>query len=273
MNNARKPDDETIELASEWTEDAVDEMLRAARSKLNKRLERFRRPPARVGIVQSPLGYMLAADGPQGLLALQFMDCADTRATIAALRERFDLAEDEAVAREIGAEIRRLLEGDSGAIQTRPVDLTLVRSDFQRAALTKLRQVPAGSVVTYQALAAAVGAPSGQRAIGNTVASNPIPIYLPCHRVIRSDGTIGNYGGGVERKLKLLRAEGFAADRQRRVPSGAVYGHWTSHIFCRPECSAARRADRRRWIIFADAVRARAAGMRACKLCRPENSD
>ena len=270
MNNTRNPNDETIELASEWNEDAIDELLRAARSRLNKRLERFRRPPARVGIVESPLGHMLAADGPRGLLALQFMDCADTRATIAALRERFDLAEDEAVSRAIGVEIERLLEGDSEAIATRPVDLTLVRSEFQRAALTKLRQVPAGSVVTYQSLAAAVGAPSGQRAIGNTVASNPIPIYLPCHRVIRSDGTIGNYGGGVERKLKLLRAEGFAPDRERRVPPEAVYGHWASRIFCRPECSAVRRADRRRWIIFADPVKARAAGMRACKLCQPE---
>jgi O-6-methylguanine DNA methyltransferase len=273
MNSSQKPSaevDEMIELEPEWTEDAIDELLRVAHSRLNSRLERFRRPQARVAAFDSRLGRLLAADGPRGLLALQFMDCADTRATIAALRESFDLAEDESIASEIGAEIERLLNGDSDAIAARAVDLTLVRSDFQRAALKKLRQVPAGSVVTYQSLAAAVGSPSSQRAIGNTVASNPIPIYLPCHRVIRSDGTIGNYGGGVERKLKLLRAEGFSADRESRVPPEAVYGHWTSRIFCRPGCSAVRRAERRRWIIFADSLKARGAGMRACKLCRPE---
>jgi O-6-methylguanine DNA methyltransferase len=129
--------------------------------------------------------------------------------------------------------------------------------------------VPAGSVISYQGLAAAIGEPSAQRAIGNTMASNPVPIYVPCHRVIRSDGSLGNYGGGPERKLKLLRAEGFGVDSQRRVSPGAVYGHWASRIFCRPSCSAVRRAQRRQWLIFADPERARQFGMRACKLCHP----
>ncbi|MBV8771987.1 MAG: methylated-DNA--[protein]-cysteine S-methyltransferase, partial [Deltaproteobacteria bacterium] len=151
----------------------------------------------------------------------------------------------------------------------RAVDLSLVESDFQRRALSRLRRVPAGSVISYQALAAAVGVPSGQRAIGNTVASNPIPIYVPCHRVIRSDGSLGNYGGGPERKLKLLRAEGFAVDVRRRMPAEAVYGHWSSRIYCRPTCTAVHRTDRRKWLIFADSERARRFGMRACKLCRP----
>ena len=161
------------------------------------------------------------------------------------------------------------MHGDAGAIARWPIDLSLVASEFHRRALSRLRQVPAGSVVSYQALAAAVGAPSAQRAVGNTVASNPVAIYVPCHRVIRSDGSIGNYGGGVERKLKLLRAEGFKVDSHRRVPPKAVYGHWTSRIFCLPTCAAVRRAERRKWIIFADAEKARSAGLRACKLCQP----
>ena len=73
--------------------------------------------------------------------------------------------------------------------------------------------------------------------------SNPVPIYVPCHRVIKSDLSIGNYGGGVDRKLKLLRAEGFAVGKDLRVPARAVMGHQRTHIFCRPECSAAKRAD------------------------------
>ena len=152
----------------------------------------------------------------------------------------------------------------------RPVDLSLVRTDFQRRALMRLRRaVPPGSVITYQALAAAVGAPSGQRAIGNTMATNPVPLYVPCHRVIRSDGTIGNYGGGVARKIKLLRAEGFSVARDHRLPAGSVMGHLVTHIFCRPQCHAAMRADRAKSVIFANSGRARSAGLRACKLCHP----
>jgi len=161
------------------------------------------------------------------------------------------------------------MRGEAELVARRPIDLSLVRSAFQRRTLMRLRRVPPGSVVTYQGLAAAMGAPTSQRAVGNTVASNPVPIYVPCHRVIRSDGSLGNYGGGSDRKLKLLRAEGFEIDRDRRLPLNAVYGHWASRIFCRPTCSALRRAERKSWLIFSDAARARRWGMRACKLCRP----
>jgi len=101
------------------------------------------------------------------------------------------------------------------------------------------------------------------------MASNPIPIFVPCHRVIRSDGTIGNYGGGVDNKIKLLRAEGFEVGRDLRLPSRAVMGHRRTGIFCRPDCSAARRADPTKMLIFADAKCAGHAGLRACKLCKP----
>ena len=149
------------------------------------------------------------------------------------LRKKFDLIENEASARRIGAEIDRVFEGDLSAM-AHPVDLSLVESDFQRRAYASLRKVPPGAVITYHGLAAAVGRPDSQRAIGNTMASNPVPIFVPCHRVIRSDGTIGNYGGGVDNKIKLLRAEGFEVGRDLRLPSRAVMGHRRTGIFCRP---------------------------------------
>jgi O-6-methylguanine DNA methyltransferase len=254
---------------AEILDDVVDELLRKAHKRLTPALARIRRPLARVAVIDSRIGPLLAAQSPRGLVALRFMDSEDTPDLLAALRHRFDVIEDDSVAVEIGQEIERLLQGDTDAISARAVDLTLVESDFQRRALTRLRRVPAGSVISYRGLAAALGVPSGQRAIGNTVASNPVPIYVPCHRVIRADGSLGNYGGGWERKLKLLRAEGFGVDPQRRVPPEAVYGHWGSRIFCRPTCSAVSHAKRRQWLIFADPERARRFGMRACKLCHP----
>lgn len=249
---------------------AVDAALRAVRPKLARTLGRARRPVARVGVIDSPVGRLLVAEGARGLLAVQFLDVPEAPDALAALRaEGFDLVEDTQAAARIGREIERYLKGDMRALD-RPVDLSLVRTDFQRRALMRLRRtVPPGSVITYQALAAAVGAPSGQRAIGNTMATNPVPLYVPCHRVIRSDGTIGNYGGGVSRKIKLLRAEGFSVARDHRLPAGSVMGHLVTHIFCRPQCHAAMRADPAKAVIFANSSRARSAGLRACKLCHP----
>jgi O-6-methylguanine DNA methyltransferase len=250
-------------------EEIMDELLHVAHARLARVLNRIRRPRARMGVINTPLGELLVAESQRGLVALQFMDSRDGAEAIAALRKKFDVAEDATIAAEVGEEIEQLMRGDADAITHRRIDLSLMESNFQRRALKWLRQVPAGSVITYQGLAAAIGAPSSQRAIGNTVAANPVPIYVPCHRVIRSDGSIGNYGGGVERKLRLLRAEGFSVDRERRVPMRAVYGHLVTRIFCRPTCAAVKRADRKKWIIFADPERARRAGLRACKLCRP----
>ena len=259
-----------IELADgEASDAAIDAMLSAVRPRLERDLAVVRRPPARVGFIDSSLGQLLAAESPRGLVALSYIDRHDSRTIISAIRQLFDPKEDPALARRVRDEIEGLLEGDASAVADRPVDFSLVPSPFQRRAFQRLRTVPAGAVVTYQSLAAAIGAPDGQRAIGNTMASNPVAIYVPCHRVIRSDGHVGNYGGGVSRKLTLLRSEGFNVDRGDRVPAAAVYGHWLSRIFCRPECSAVRRVERRRWIIFGDAESARHAGMRACKLCRP----
>lgn len=250
-------------------DEVVDRMLAAARPRLRRALRRIERPRARVGVITTALGRLLVAESSRGLLTVKYLDSRDGSDTLKELRLRFDLKEDPAMAAQIAGEIDRLLKGDPDAIARRPVDLSLVESDFQRRALKRLRTVPPGSVVTYGSLAAAVGAPSSQRAIGNTMAANPVPIYVPCHRVIRSDGTIGNYGGGIERKLKLLGAEGFRVGRGQRLPGTAVYGHQVSRIFCRPACSAVGRAERKRWLIFADSAHARGAGLRACKLCRP----
>jgi methylated-DNA-[protein]-cysteine S-methyltransferase len=90
-----------------------------------------------------------------------------------------------------------------------PVDLSLVRSDFRRSALALLRdQVGPGEVVTYGALAAASGNPRAVRAVGTACGRNPIPLIVPCHRVIPASGGIGEYGGGRERKRVLLSLEG-----------------------------------------------------------------
>jgi O-6-methylguanine DNA methyltransferase len=261
--------EESVELAAEVDATAISGLLTKVQPRLRRSLERIVRPMARIGMIESSLGRLFVAESDRGLLGVRFADIGGGAAMLTAIRQKFDFREDASAAGQIREKIERALDGDAEAASSPPVDYSLVEGAFQRRALARLRLVPAGGVVTYQALAAAIGAPSGQRAVGHAMATNPLPIFIPCHRVIRSDGTIGNYGGGVERKLQLLRAEGFRVEKGNRVPSEAVYGHWQSHIFCRPDCSAVRRADRKKWIIFSEAQRASASGMRPCKLCHP----
>ena len=92
-----------------------------------------------------------------------------------------------------------------------PVDLALVRSQFRRAALTELRAgVPAGQIVTYGKLAERLGHPRAARAVGSACATNPVPIIVPCHRVVPGSGGVGSYAGGPELKRRLLAHEGLA---------------------------------------------------------------
>jgi methylated-DNA-[protein]-cysteine S-methyltransferase len=244
----------------------VDGLLHQAHARIERELAIIRRPEVAIGAFASPLGRLLIAEGPRGLVMVHYMDGGGAQERIEALRRKFDPIKDARAVEPVVREIRGLLNGNAAAL-TRKVDLSLVDSPFRRDVLKRLCEVPRGAVVSYQALAAATGAPNAQRAIGTTMATNPIPVYVPCHRVVKSDGTVGNYGGGPSIKIKLLRAEGFAIDSHNRLT--AVWGHRDTKIFCRPECSAAQRANRLKQVMFADSARAQQAGMRPCKLCQP----
>jgi methylated-DNA-[protein]-cysteine S-methyltransferase len=93
-----------------------------------------------------------------------------------------------------------------------PVDLVRV-GPFEREVLAALRRIPAGRVRTYQQVALALGEPGAARAVGTACARNPLPLLIPCHRVVRTDGGLGGYSlrGGVELKRRLLREEGALA--------------------------------------------------------------
>ena len=87
-----------------------------------------------------------------------------------------------------------------------PLDLRLAHG-FRRQVLEELQDVAYGTTVSYSDLARAAGSPRAVRAVGSACATNPIPIVIPCHRVLRHDGSLGGYGGGVEVKRALLELE------------------------------------------------------------------
>lgn len=257
-------------VASDFPEEVIEEMLFRSRGTVDTALKRIRRPQAAVGVVKSKLGNLLVAMTARGIVLNHYLeDTSNAAAAVAKLRLAFDAVEDRRAVGDVGEEVNRYLTGAASVLRQN-VDLTLAASPFQKKILRKLQEVPRGAVVSYQALGAAVGAPQGARAVGNALHHNPVPIYVPCHRVIASDGAIGGYGGGAARKLQLLRSEGFAlGDGEVRISDGVVWGHKRTKIYCRKNCGTAARVDRARIVFFADPKEARQAGFRPCKVCRP----
>lgn len=251
--------------------EGLEELLRQARRRVDSALKRVRRPEAAVSVIKSPLGDLLVAMTARGIVLNHYLvDDRDLAATLEKARLQLDLIEDPRTIQAVGVEIRRYLAGEGTALR-RNIDLSLAGTAFQQRILRKLQEIPRGAVVSYQALGAAAGAPKGARAVGNAMHNNPVPIYVPCHRVIASDGGLGGYGGGAGRKLQLLRSEGFAlGERDRRLPDGVVWGHTGTKIYCRANCRTAARVDRSRLLFFADSTVARRAGLRPCKICLPD---
>ncbi len=92
------------------------------------------------------------------------------------------------------------------------------RMKFEEAVYEKLKEVPKGSVTTYKEIAIAVGKPGASRAVGNALNGNPNPIKTPCHRVVKSDLSIGGFAGGTKEKKRLLIKEGVKFDGDRVGP-------------------------------------------------------
>jgi methylated-DNA-[protein]-cysteine S-methyltransferase len=110
----------------------------------------------------------------------------------------------------VPAEIARTLKHGAGAARAPQLAFDLrTLGDFDRRVLMQTLRIPRGETRSYGQLAADVGAPRAARAVGTALSHNPVPLLIPCHRVIRSDGSAGEWGtGGTELKLRLLRNEG-----------------------------------------------------------------
>lgn len=157
--------------------------------------------------VDSPLGELLVAVTPRGLVRLAYLQ----EATDTVLDELADRVSPRVLrAPERTDAVRRELEayfaGERRSFDT-PVDWSLVRG-FAASVLRATARVPFGQLTTYRDVAGAAGSPRAARAAGNALGSNPIPIVVPCHRVVHADGGLGGYTGGLDRKRFLLALEG-----------------------------------------------------------------
>lgn len=142
---------------------------------------------------------------------------------------------------------------------------------FEQEVLRILARIPHGEVRPYGWLAREAGNPKAARAVGAVMARNPVPLLLPCHRVVPSTGGVGNYGFGSPMKRELLRREGVSPDDLEAWAKQRVryVGSRTTGIYCFPTCRDARRIARENRVTFSTAGEADTHGYRPCQHCRP----
>jgi methylated-DNA-[protein]-cysteine S-methyltransferase len=174
---------------------------------------RFREAAATEGLLDvaydladTPIGTLLVAASPRGLCRISFDP--EPEREVEALARLFGtrvLRSPRPVER-VQRELDEYFEGRRHEFDV-PVDLSAVPA-FQRLVLDELVRVPYGRIETYGGLAARVGRPRAARAVGGALNRNPVPIVVPCHRIVGAGGSLTGYGGGLERKERLLELEG-----------------------------------------------------------------
>jgi methylated-DNA-[protein]-cysteine S-methyltransferase len=155
----------------------------------------------RYDVVDSPFGELLVAATDRGLCRIWF----DPEGQEEELARLFGIRVLRSPLDDIHRELDEYFDGERREFDL-PIDLRV--ASFNEQVLRELAQVPYGITTTYGALAHKVGRPNAARAVGTVMNRNPIPIVLPCHRVVGSNGSLTGYAGGLDMKLKLLQLEG-----------------------------------------------------------------
>ena len=191
----------------------ADATIADARERLLARARREGLVTVGYRVIDSPLGPLWIAVGPKGVLSIHYGSEPDAGELARIVRAYGpgvlpDARRADAVARELD----QYFDGRRRTFDV-AVDLTPL-TDFQRRILRATARVAFGDVSTYARVAARAGNEKASRAAGQALGANPIPIVVPCHRILASDGTLGGYAGGLEAKRRLLALE------RREVPPG-----------------------------------------------------
>jgi O-6-methylguanine DNA methyltransferase len=217
----------------------------------------------------SLLGAVLVAFGGRGVTALDLAEDPDRFLTTYRERHGRQAIAVERIPPRIATHLdAAIAAGRPGRL---PVDLERL-TEFQAAVLRTTARIPRGEVRPYGWVAKEIGRPGAVRAVGTALATNPVPLIIPCHRVVRSDGTFGDYSlGDPENKRILLAAEGLDVTAFSSLAGRGVRftGNDTTGIFCHPTCHRARRIGAAHRVDFGSEEEARRAGYRPCLVCRP----
>lgn len=215
--------------------------------------------------VDTPIGPVMVAFNHHGIsLLAATSDGEEFRRVFA---DRFDHRPLKAVSRPPTGLVAALRTG-----QGRRIDIDLRSlSGFQRQVLDATRDIPVGEVRPYQWIAQRIGRPKAVRAVGTALGRNPVPLVIPCHRVIRGDGATGGYIFGSQNKQSLLEHEGANVVEVAELKNRGVnyVASDTTGVYCDPSCHNARRITDRHKVLIRTATDAEARGFRPCRSCDP----
>jgi methylated-DNA-[protein]-cysteine S-methyltransferase len=201
---------ESVEAALRRSRDHATGDAAAAAQRLGARIAAESLADVSYASLDSPFGTLTAAVTKRGLVRLAFPE-EDADLVLDRLAARISprIVEAQGPLDPIRRELDEYFAGRRRHFEL-ALDWTLV-GQFGQRVLRAATAIPYGGVLSYTQVAAEAGSPRGSRAAGNALGSNPIPIVVPCHRVLRSGGALGGYAGGLERKRWLLELEGAMA--------------------------------------------------------------
>jgi O-6-methylguanine DNA methyltransferase len=253
----------------------VGDRADVVRGDLEWRLSELRRRAVTARVWTSPVGPILIARSEQGVVLVEYLESARGIAASRVLRERgIEVVDDGTDTEAFHQQILEYLAGERTRLAW-PLDLRLAGSDFQREVLQVTAALPYGAVVSYGHLAREMGRPTATRAVAQALRHNPLPIVVPCHRVVGGTGALTGYAGNkIGLKERLLTLEGVRVAHGRRQPHivrDAMYVRADrDSAYCMPTCGALPTVPLWRLTLFGSRERAEAAGLEPCSDCRPD---
>ncbi|MFI5341809.1 MAG: methylated-DNA--[protein]-cysteine S-methyltransferase [Candidatus Methylomirabilales bacterium] len=249
--------------------------LAQAREQLETRLADLRRRLLVYRIFPSPLGHILIARSELGISLVEYLERGTSlRASRLSHEPNVELVEGGGELEAVYRELLEYLHGRRKRFEW-PLDLRLARSDFHRTVLQATAALPYGAVIPYAGIAQEVGKASAVRAVAQALRWNPLPIVIPCHRVIGTSGALTGYAGDkVGLKQKLLSLEGIPTTKKAGVlgitPQTMYILYPGEREYCLPTCPSFETHRPAPLTRFASREHAEAAGLSPCTTCRPD---
>ena len=256
--------------------------LAAARRALDTQLAeltRSARPRLVLSLWQSRLGPLRIGTTDKGVALVEFVSPDDPENGVRRLGEKFaqfslEQAEGPGGHAALTQKLEAYLNGARQALDW-VIDDGLMRSDFQRQVLQAAREIPYGSLTTYGGLAERIGRPTAVRAVAQALRHNPLPIRIPCHRIVGNTGSLTGYAGNkIALKRDILAVEGIPIVPSRSgfaIAQDQLYvGRQAEQLFCRPSCEAAQGIQAGNRLFIASPTRAAEIGYAPCGVCRPD---
>ena len=244
-----------------------------ARAELESRLVDLRRRLIRYGIFSSPVGPLLIGRSEEGVSMVEYLSSPTAAASRLARLEGVDAIEDEGLTRALFRDLLDYFEGRRINLEW-ALDLRLARSDFQRRVLQVTAALPYGAVTSYAHIAHEIGAPSASRAVAQALRRNPLPIVVPCHRVVGSSGDLVGYAGnkiGLKQRLLTLEGVPVKGEGDLHIERPAMYVRYHAEAeYCLPTCGALPTTPLAELTLFGSRERAEAVGLTPCSSCRPD---